>query len=100
MSIMDTALPSVQRNVSDKLDVVHLTDIEYDRAIGHLHQTTALDLSNPAEFDSYLAERPSELPSFQDVLKRVITGFPEDKLASIRMILSMMKYVASANPAI
>lgn len=98
MSIMDTALPSVQRNVSDKLGVVHLTDIEYDRAMSHLRQNTALDLSNTAEFDSYLAERPSDLPLFQDVLKRVIAGFPEDKLASIRMILSMMKYVASANP--
>ncbi|KAI8721550.1 Long-chain-alcohol oxidase [Fusarium sp. LHS14.1] len=90
LAVMDTVLSSCQRNESRDVDATALGDVEYEKTMTHLRQTTSLDLSDTSTFDAFLAEKPSEIPLFRDILKRMLAGFPHDKLATLHSVLSLI----------
>lgn len=79
MAVMDTVIPSCQGNQVRDADVTALGDAEHKKAIAR------------PTFNAFLAEKPSEIPLFQDILKQVLAGFPDDKLATLRSVLSLIE---------
>ncbi|KAL6351779.1 hypothetical protein LRP88_14927 [Fusarium phalaenopsidis] len=90
LAVMDTVVCSCQRNEPRDVDATALSDAEYEKAMVHLRQNTSLDLSDTSTFDAFLAEKPSEIPLFRDILKRMLAGFPHDKLATLHSVLSLI----------
>ncbi|KAM6534414.1 hypothetical protein FALCPG4_004054 [Fusarium falciforme] len=90
LAVMDTVVCSCRRNEPRDVDEAGLSDAEYEKTTMHLRQNTSLDLSDTSTFDAFLAEKPSEIPLFQDILKRMLTGFPHDKLATLHSVLSLI----------
>lgn len=91
MAVMDTVMSSCQKNEPRDVDATALSDAEYEKTTTHLRQNTSLDLSDTSTFDAFLAEKPSDIPLFQEILKRMLAGFPHDKLATLQSVLSLME---------
>lgn len=91
LAVMDTVVCSCQRNKPRDVDEAGLSDAEHEKTTMHLRQNTSLDPSDTSTFDAFLAEKPSEIPLFQDILKRMLTGFPHDKLATLHSVLSLIE---------
>ncbi|UPK96886.1 hypothetical protein LCI18_007821 [Fusarium solani-melongenae] len=98
LAVMDTVVCSCQRNEPHDVDEAGLGDAEYEKTMMHLRQNTSFDLSDTSIFDAFLAEKPSEIPLFQDILKRMLTGFPYDKLATLHSVLSLIDNWATTLP--
>ncbi|KAJ4204966.1 hypothetical protein NW759_014775 [Fusarium solani] len=90
MAVMDTVVSSCQRNEPRDVDAIALSDAEYEKTMTHLRQNTSLALSDTSTFDAFLAEKPSDIPLFQDILKRMLACFPQDKLATLHSVLSLI----------
>ncbi|KAJ4317237.1 hypothetical protein N0V84_007456 [Fusarium piperis] len=90
MAVMDTVISSCQRDEASDADATAPGDAEYENTITHLRQNTSLSLSDTSTFDAFLAEKPSGIPLFQDILRRMLAGFPDDKLATLRSVLSLI----------
>ncbi|KAL2670115.1 hypothetical protein Neosp_014996 [[Neocosmospora] mangrovei] len=90
LAVMDTVVSSCQKNEPHDVNATAISDTEYEKTMTHLRQTTSLDLSDTASFDAFLAEKPSEIPLFRDILKRMLAGFPHDKLATLHSVLSLI----------
>lgn len=91
LAVMDTVVSSCQKNEPHDVDATAISDTKYEKTMTHLRQTTSLDLSDTASFDAFLAEKPSEIPLFRDILKRMLAGFPHDKLATLHSVLSLIE---------
>ncbi|RTE80877.1 hypothetical protein BHE90_004584 [Fusarium euwallaceae] len=98
MVVMDTVVSSCQRNEPRDVDAAALSDAEYATAMTHLRQNATPALSDTSKLDAFLAEKPSEIPLFQDILKRMLAGFPDDKLATLRSVLSLIDNWATSLP--
>ncbi|KAF4340746.1 long chain fatty alcohol oxidase [Fusarium beomiforme] len=48
-------------------------------------------VSDSSTVKAFLAETPSNMPLFQEILKRVLAGFPPDKLSEIGTICSLLR---------
>ncbi|RSL86266.1 hypothetical protein CEP51_002915 [Fusarium floridanum] len=98
MAVMDTVVSSCQRNEPRDVDAVALSDAKYEKTMTHLRQNATPALSDTSKLDAFLAEKPSEIPLFQDILKRMLAGFPDDKLATLRSVLSLIDNWATSLP--
>ncbi|RSL47801.1 hypothetical protein CEP54_013229 [Fusarium duplospermum] len=84
MAVMDTVVSSCKKNEPHDLDAGS--------------KNNPLTLSDTSTFDAFLAEKPSEILLFQDILKRMLAGFPDDKLATLCSVLSLIDNWATALP--
>ena len=96
MSIMDTIIPSVQREsfASDGLSRVTISDEKYNATMLRLKRATLAgpDVPNGKSLENYLDEKPSDNPDFQDLLKRSLVHFArEDARKGLAFILSTLK---------
>jgi hypothetical protein len=93
MAIMDTVIPSIRRETttSNKLYQLTISDVEYNAKANHLKRTVV----NPPDSESlelYLNERPSDIPRFQDLLKRTLVFFTrDDAKKGLTLVLSTLK---------
>ncbi|KAM5341471.1 hypothetical protein ACJ41O_014502 [Fusarium nematophilum] len=100
MAVMDTVICSCRQSESEHPDpnTARLDKAQYDETISHLRRTTTLDLGDTTTIDAFLAEKPSEMPLFQDILRRILGSIPDDKVASIRMVMSLLDNRAASLP--
>jgi predicted DNA-binding transcriptional regulator YafY len=102
MAVMDAVAPSVQHanslpsNLTDhaKGSTVNLTKEEYEASLASLRQYAAPSgdgLKQQDLFEAYLAERPSENPAFEMVLKNILSHVPPAKKRKMEMVLSLLK---------
>jgi hypothetical protein len=101
LAILDAVIPSIEReSVSSKLalgrdhiSVETISDAKYGAALAHLREKV---VSPPAEedIDVFLMERPSQIPEFEDLLKRTLIQYArEDARSGLRVILTTLRYV-------
>lgn len=101
MAIMDAVAPSVQRtdslpsNLTDhaKGSTVNLSKEEYEALLASLRQYAAPSedgLKQQDLFEAYLAERPSENPVLETVLKNILSNIPPAKKRKLEMVLSLL----------
>lgn len=91
MAVMNTVITSCQKDEPLDLDTVALSNAEYDKTITHIRSTTPLAIRDTPTFEAFLAEKPSDIPLFRDILKRMLAGFPDDKLSALRSVLSLLE---------
>ncbi|KAI9050127.1 hypothetical protein LZ554_006268 [Drepanopeziza brunnea f. sp. 'monogermtubi'] len=96
LAIMDTVVPSIQRETtgsgsrSECLNQRTISAAEYQETFGHL-QETMIDAPDSNVLAAYLHERPSEMPSFRDLLRRTMSIYvPEDGRNGLRMVLATL----------
>ncbi|RYC79171.1 hypothetical protein BFJ63_vAg17952 [Fusarium oxysporum f. sp. narcissi] len=94
MSIMDTVI-SCRSDEPLNPSTVRRSETEYNKIVHDIRYETTLDT---ATVDAFLAEKPSEMPLFQDMVKRVLAGFPHDKLSTLGNVLSLMNNWATSFP--
>ncbi|KAF4447681.1 hypothetical protein F53441_8827 [Fusarium austroafricanum] len=58
--------------------------------VSPLQKNTILSTCDASTFDAFLAERPSNMPLFQDILKRLLANLPADKLSGIGTLCSLL----------
>ncbi|KAJ4398857.1 hypothetical protein N0V85_006172, partial [Neurospora sp. IMI 360204] len=101
MAIMDAVAPSVQRADSlsstsaenARASTVNLSNEDYQASLASLRQYAAPSedgLKQQDLFEAYLAERPSENPVFETVLKNILSGIPPAKKRKLEMVLSLL----------
>jgi hypothetical protein len=93
MAIMDTVIPSIRREIttSNKLYQLTISDVEYNSKVNHLKKTV-VNAPDSESLDEYLNERPSDIPRFQDLLKRTIVCFArDDAKKGLTFVLSTLK---------
>ena len=93
MAIMDTVIPSIRREIttSNKLYQLTISDVEYNSKVNHLKKTV-VNAPDSESLDEYLNERPSDIPRFQDLLKRTIVCFArDDAKKGLIFVLSTLK---------
>ncbi|KAM0490040.1 hypothetical protein ACHAP8_011961 [Fusarium lateritium] len=60
--------------------------------ISPLQKNTILNNCDASTLDAFLAEKPSDMPLFQDILKRLLANLPADKLSGIGTICSLLEF--------
>lgn len=93
MSIMDTIIPSIRResNKTDGVSQLTISDEKYNTTVAHLKKTIT-DAPDSESLDMYFDEKPSDIPDFQDLLKRSLVHFArEDARKGITFILSILR---------
>ncbi|KAF4987035.1 hypothetical protein FDECE_15631 [Fusarium decemcellulare] len=98
MAIMDTFIPSCQVNGRTDRDAIILDSAEYDAMTKRLRRNITLDLSDTTNLDAFFTEKPSDIPLFRDILVRLVAGFPDDRLSSLRSVLSLLDKWAATLP--
>ncbi|KAG9242106.1 hypothetical protein BJ878DRAFT_536109 [Calycina marina] len=80
MSIMDTVIsPIYSHSNSDYNDSqISISNEDYNRMVKHLNEKVT-DAPPEELLNRFLAERPSEIPRFDEVLRRTLTEFTPDK---------------------
>ena len=101
MAIMDTVAPSIHPAESlpssvdehTKISTVSLLKEEYEASLASLRQYAAPtedSLKQQDLFEAYLAEKPSENPVFEALLKNILTHIPPAKKRKLEMVLSLL----------
>lgn len=93
LAIMDTVVPSVRREgqATDKSSQLVISDEEYHTKVEHLKKAVTNSPSTEA-LDVYLGERPSEIPRFQELMKRLFTFYVrEDARKGLGFILAALE---------
>ncbi|CCC13143.1 unnamed protein product [Sordaria macrospora k-hell] len=98
MAIMDAVAPSVQRTDSLAADnaqesIVNLSKEECEASLASLRQYAAPSedrLKQQDLFEAYLAEKPSENPVFEALLKNILSHVPPAKKRKLEMVLSLL----------
>ncbi|KAF4463026.1 Long-chain-alcohol oxidase FAO2 [Fusarium albosuccineum] len=98
MAIMDTFISSCQVNGRTDRDAIILDSAEYDAMTKRLRRNITLDLSDTTNLDAFLTEKPSDIPLFRDILVRLVAGFPDDRLSTLRSVLSLLDKWAATLP--
>lgn len=98
LAIMDTILPSVQRESTaprrKRLSRAYISDTRYQDAISHLRKdTVVLDFASEQDLDRYLSERPIDDLLFQQVLKGMLHYLPHETRTLLFRILYILRYV-------
>ncbi|KUJ12732.1 long chain fatty alcohol oxidase-like protein [Mollisia scopiformis] len=92
LAIMDTIIPSIRRETqaTDKSTQLTISDIEYNTTVDDLKKT----VTNPPDsesLDEYFNERPSEIPRFQELLKRTfVFNVRDDARKGLGFILAAL----------
>jgi hypothetical protein len=99
MSIMDTVIPSIRRQTTKGCRPYQLAiwDLEYDTTVTHLKESLLENAPSRKSLDEYLDERPSDIPRFQELLKRLLVFHArEESRKGLALVLSTLKYVSLA----
>ncbi|KAL2074356.1 hypothetical protein VTL71DRAFT_8134 [Oculimacula yallundae] len=81
LAIMDTIIPSIKRGdstSSSNSDQRTISGEEYQTTITHLKETV-VDPPSSDDLDEYLSERASDIPRFQELLKRSLVNYAPEK---------------------
>lgn len=101
LAIMDTVIPSIARGKSTssiELNQRTISEEEYQTTAAHLKETV-VDPPNAKDLDEFLAERASDIPGFQQLLKRSLVFYaPQDARKGLGFILSALKYISQSHP--
>ncbi|KAL5326810.1 hypothetical protein ACEPPN_004499 [Leptodophora sp. 'Broadleaf-Isolate-01'] len=93
LAIMDTVIPSIARGKSTssiELNQRTISEEEYQTTAAHLKETV-VDPPNAKDLDEFLAERASDIPGFQQLLKRSLVFYaPQDARKGLGFILSAL----------
>ncbi|KAG4430913.1 hypothetical protein IFR05_013605 [Cadophora sp. M221] len=93
LAIMDTVIPSITRQKSTNSienNQKTISEEEYQTTITHLKETV-VDPPNTKNLDEFLAERASDIPGFQQLLKRSLIFYtPQDSRKGLGFILSAL----------
>lgn len=98
LAIMDTVIPSISREKSgtstnSEIDHRTISDEEYQTTVTYLKENV-FDPPKDSDLDGFLAERASEIPAFQELLKRSLVFYAsEDSRKGLAFILSALKYI-------
>ncbi|KAK3948909.1 GMC oxidoreductase-domain-containing protein [Pseudoneurospora amorphoporcata] len=99
MAIMDAVAPSIKRadslsaDSAAKMSTVNLSKEEYEASLASLRQYAAPSedgLKQQDLFEAYLAEKPSENPVFEKLLKNILSHVPPAKKRKLDMVLSLL----------
>lgn len=98
MAIMDAVVPSVQRGTDSLPPAVSIATVnipkgEYEASLASLRQYAAPSedrLKQQDLFEAYLAERPSENPVFERLLRHILSNIPPAKKRKLEMVLSLL----------
>ena len=93
MAIMDTVIPSVHREAMTSYQITQLTisSEKYAKAVEDL-KANVVDPPSIELLDSYLGERPSENPKFQEILTRSLLEYSrDDARKGLAILLSALK---------
>jgi len=101
LSIIDTVIPSYKRESTSvpSPKIPTLPDIEYNSITTSLKQNL---LSKPTDtqLDEYLAEKPSDSPEFQDLLRRTLVQYSrEDARKGLAFLTSALKSALFLHPS-
>lgn len=101
LAIMDTILPSVQRESTaprrKRLSRAYISDTRYQEAVSHLRKdTVVLDFASEQDLDRYLSERPIDDLLFQQVLKGMLHYLPHETRTLLFRILYILSTQAGA----
>jgi hypothetical protein len=90
LALMDTVIPSIRRT-EDKPFQVTVSDTTYEAAVEHLKKNV-VGAPDREALDRYLDERASEIPEFQDLLKRTLIHYArDDAKKALAGLLSALK---------
>lgn len=93
LAIMDTVIPSIRRETQATNNSAQLTisDIEYNTTVDHL-KNTVTNAPDSESLDEYFNEKPSEIPRFQELLKRTfVYNVKNDARQGLGFILAALK---------
>jgi len=93
MAIMDTVIPSVLREstTDHELGRLTITDVQCNTAADHIRRNV-VDAPDMESLDGYLNERPSDIPAFEDLLKRMLVFYVRDDARKrLTFVLSILK---------
>lgn len=93
MAMMDAVVPSIKRGPKARSTRSQqtITDAEYNKLLEHLNKTV-VGAPDSNALDVYLAERPSDSPRFQALLKRSLVAFSRDDIRkNLLFVLSALK---------
>jgi hypothetical protein len=94
MALMDTVIPSIQRKSSSKRELNRraLPDADYNAAVDRI-RGTIVNIPDGDLLDTYLDEKPSSIPRFQELLRMTFLQYVrEDGRKAMAFILSALKY--------
>lgn len=98
LAILEAILPSIRREAAGAAGAEpvwqrSISDEEYHRTLDHL-TATMVDAPNGDDWARYLAERLSEIPRFQDLLRRTLGVYAHaDARRGLGVLLAALKYV-------
>jgi hypothetical protein len=95
MAIMDTVVPCIKResafSAPPNLSEDTVPDMICNALTDNLQRST-VDAPNSAQLDQYLAEKPSDNPEFQVLVKRTLMQYSrEDARKGLSFLLTAMK---------
>lgn len=94
LAIMDTVIPTIHRDSvsAASTPTVHaIPEVKYNAGIHHARENV-VDLPKDDVLDEYLAERPSQCPGFEDLLKRTLVEYSRsDARQGLALVLSALK---------
>lgn len=93
MALMDTVIPCVRKGAASGSTTAQytLTDAEYSQTADHLKKT-AIGAPQGQALDDYLAEKASDIPRFEALLKRTLVAYSrEDIRKNLLLVLSALK---------
>lgn len=94
MAIMDTIIPSIRRETttSNKISQLTISEVEYNTTTNHLKELLLENAPASESLDEYFDEKPSDIPQFQDLLKRSLVFFArDDAKKGLTLVLSTLK---------
>jgi hypothetical protein len=92
MSIMDTVIPSIQRESSglSQMKVLTIKDEEYNKAVAHIKEKVVEAPSEEA-LQAYFEESASANQAFVDLLKRILMHYvKDDQRKALAFVLSAL----------
>ncbi|KAK3385471.1 hypothetical protein B0H63DRAFT_433208 [Podospora didyma] len=99
MAFMNTVVPAIrcQDASSDliSLSTIQLSKSEYSKTVLHISNAASSEASSAA-LEAYLAERPSDNPLFEEVLRHVLSYVPLGKKKQLQTILSVLSTCAGS----
>ncbi|KAK3391379.1 hypothetical protein B0T20DRAFT_77893 [Sordaria brevicollis] len=98
MAIMDAVVPSVQQGADSlppavSISTVNLPKEEYQASLASLRRYAAPSedrLKQEDLFEAYLAEKPSENPVYERLLRHILLNVPPAKKRKLEMVLSLL----------
>lgn len=93
LAIMDTVIPSIRKasSASEVSEKSALSNIAYDGVVGQIKSTATAELDNQL-LEIYLAESPSTIPRFRELLRiTCMTLLPQESKNKLAFFLGALK---------